>query len=221
MIRRSVCLGAVLAVPVGLAACATPARYTPHYITVYDCSETRETADGRFQVDETHLSWTRDLGDGVSVSTSLSLLTPGMGTNFAELGLSGYGEGRPHILIRYNAGQDERNRWRDGASLPEVASDARLGHWSMRAWLTSDGYQIVPWPHLSNWLAWDRSEAFAFTLYDTAGTRLQGATLPRDGFARAGRTLQEMHARALERFAARETRCRSEVREASEDIVVT
>ena len=121
--------------------------------------------------------------------------------------------------MSYDARHGERNRWGGGVA-PEVVSELRLGDRFNRDWVSPHGHHSLPWRDVSAWLASDPASEFVFALRDTADAPLQGATLPRDAFARAERTLQTLHARVMAKAAARETLCRSEVREEGEDIVV-
>lgn len=220
MTRRIIAGFAALAAVLPLAGCATPTPHQPRYVTVYDCGETLETADGHFRVDdETFLHWRRDLADGVGLETNLALNTPEIRQSFAIQGFEGTVAGTPSFTVSYDPRHGERNRWGTGVP-PEVVSELRLGDRFAREWVSPHGHHFLPWRDVSAWLAAESAGEFVFALTDTTGAPLQRATLPRDAFARAERTLQSLHARVMARAAARETLCRREVREEGEDIVV-
>ena len=220
MTRRIIAGFAALAAVFPLAGCATPTPHQPRYITVYDCSETLENADGQFRVlDETFLYWRRDLANGVGIEAGLALDTPEIREAFATRGFDGYVAGAPGFTVSYDPSHGERNRWGGGVA-PEVVSELRLGDRFNRDWVSPHGHHFLPWRDVSAWLAAESAGEFVFALTDTTGAPLQRATLSRDAFARAERTLQTLHARVMARAAARETLCRREVREEGEDIVV-
>jgi hypothetical protein len=219
MARQIVASLAALTAAFLAAGCATPTPPEPRYVTVYDCSEALETADGRFRADETFLSWRRDLADGVTIETGLSLPSPEARRRFAAQGFEGYAADLPRFTVAFDPRHGERNRWGAGVP-PEVVSEVRLGERSAQEWLSPHGHHFLPWADVRAWLAEDPAGEFVFALRDTAGAPLQRATLPRDAFARAERTLQALHARAMVKAAARETLCPSSVHEEGEDIVV-
>lgn len=212
---------ATVAVAVSLAAagCATtPPPVT--YITAYDCSETLETADGRFRAEEAVVWWGRDLADGVSVQLAFSMPGEAEQAGFATRGFAGRDYGHPMLSVDYDSAHGRRNYWLDGVPHMEVAGELRLGSRSRRQWMPVNMTQSLGWAEAMDWLAAEPAGDFVFTVYDTAGTRLQGATLPRDALARAEETLKTLHARVRSKAAAKETLCKVSVYPETPDIIV-
>lgn len=221
MTKGAIAGGLALTAVLVLAGCATRPPPMPSTYTVYDCSETLETADGQLVASETSLQWKQDLGDGVTIDATLSLHTPELRERFMAQGFDGADADLPRVVVRHGGRHYMRNYWRDGGPHFEVVSEMRLGGEFSRDWLGYSSTQVLSWSTARAWMAAEPEADFVFTVYDVEGVQLQRAILPGQAFTRIQQTLKALHARAVEKAASRETRCVATTYEEPEEIVIT
>jgi|GEM_PF-6193078 len=208
-----------------LGACAhRPNEVRYETVISYDCDESAVTEDGTLRATHWGLGWSRDLGDGMRWSLSLTLIGDEEVANLAAKGFHDQRFGRPIIFVDFAERFKELghlNFW-DNKGRPhlQVASVIRIGNKVKRQWVPVNMVAGLDWAELEQMLV--KEGDLTITLYNADGNIYQSATVPRAALARVEQALKAMHARVLAKERDREHLCvRKEERQAiGGDIII-
>lgn len=208
-----------LPIMLALSACAQTPPPAPQFQTVYDCSETRTTPEGRFAVEPGQIQWSRDLGGGIKAQFVWGFIDGTERDGFDARGYAASRTNEPVTFFDFDPKLDARNIGPDGHWKSMLAARLEIGRYVFKADMPSNMTFAIRWSEVQQLLQGEGE--VKVTLRDSAGNILQQGSMPHDGWQQAERILMEMHAQVMVRYRDKEHLCPSHQEEVGQEIIVT